>query len=270
MQNSLYETHNIAESKLPLIFHHNTVSNRRALFSNWHENIELIRHISGNGFALIDSNRVDMENGNITVINSNLIHAFGSDTSVSYDCLIIDKHFFLENGIDIDKISFSPTISTESTVQLFKELAHLVDSFRESPKQLDIARIRAALLSLIIELCEKHGSEALHSQYSAEKIKEIISYINNNVSSPLTLDEISKQAKMSKYHLCREFKSLTGSTVFEFINTVRCRTAKQKIRSGTSVSEAAFAVGFESLSYFTKKFKEITGKLPSEYKKEAE
>ncbi len=271
MQNSHYETHNIAKELLPFIFHHDEYVMQDAEFINWHENIEIIQHIKGEGYAFIDSVKYEMKNSNILVINSNALHAFGTDHSVAYDCLIIDKRFFDENGIDINKMKFSTEISSPSLSSLYLDAARLIDSFRESPDELDVPRIRAALLAFALELCENHRTdEETDRHYSTDRIKDIITYINNNVTSPLTLDEISKQAKMSKYYLCREFKAMTGTTLFEYINIARCREAKHRLKNGASVSEAAGAVGFESLSYFTKKFKHVTGKLPSEYKKEAD
>ncbi len=268
MKISLYETHNIAKTHLPFIFHHDKYTRLNAEFYNWHENIEIIKHISGEGYVLIDSEKYKLSDNNITIINSNSIHAFGTESTVEYDCLIIDNRFFSENGIDSGKISFATNPNTERLSPIYTELGFAIDKFRASPGELDIAKIRAFLLALVIELCEHHReSEERHTNYSTEKIKEVISYIYNNFQTPLSLDEISRQAKMSKYYLCREFKSMTSNTIFEFINVVRCREAKRKIRQGLTVSEAAFSVGFDSLSYFTKKFKEINGKLPSEYKK---
>lgn len=269
MLNSQYEIHNIAKTHRPFIFHCDAVkSSARSHVSNWHENVEIIYHRSGSGYVLIDASRFEIKDSNITVINSNSIHSFNSDSEVHYDCLIIDNSFFTDNGIDIKNIRFSPSIYSDKVKRLFANVSELINKSENEPDLLDTARIRSALLALVIELCEHHVETGVyHIQYSTERVKEIISYINSNLESRLTLEDISRHVKMSKYHLCREFKVLTGKTVFEFINTVRCTEAKRKIREGVSVSEAAFTVGFESLSYFTKKFKETIGKLPSEYKR---
>ncbi len=271
MKKALYETHNIAKELLPFIFHHDRYTKIDSHFSNWHENVEIIHHISGEGYVIIDSERFLLKNNNIIIINSNAMHAFGTDSTVEYDCLIIDKRFFEDIGLDSSQMSFATSIFSDTLAELYSKTALHIDRFRSEPSELDIAKIRAALLALILELCENHRepAENRHTEPSADKIKEVVTYIYQNIDAPLTLDEISKKASMSKYYLCREFKSMTGNTLFEFINTVRCREAKRKILEGSSVSEAALSVGFESLSYFTKKFREIYGKPPSKYKKEA-
>ena len=70
---------------------------------------------------------------------------------------------------------------------------------------------------------------------------------------------------ISKYYLSREFKSFTGRTIFDTINTFRCADAKHLISKGATVSEAAAACGLENLSYFSRTFKKYVGKLPSQY-----
>jgi AraC-like DNA-binding protein len=71
---------------------------------------------------------------------------------------------------------------------------------------------------------------------------------------------------MSASQLLRKIKALTNQTSNEFIRDFRLQRAATLLekKSGT-VSEIAFDVGFENLSYFSKVFQEKYGKLPSEY-----
>jgi AraC-like DNA-binding protein len=270
MAKSLYEIHNLAENNLPFIYHEFTINRGSSgKYSNWHENLELIRHKDGEGYALIDAAKQNITDRGIIIINSNDIHSIHSETFFSYDCLIIDNEFCKTNGIDVTKIRFTERSSNESLLRIFDEAVALIKKNRTSPDYMDIPKIRNLLLSIMIYLCEscKEENGLPKDSYASDRVKEIILYIQNNISSPMTLDDISSQIKMSKYYLCREFKHLTGKTIFEFINILRCKEAKEKIKDGMPISEAAFSVGYENLSYFAKKFKETMGKLPSDYKK---
>jgi DNA-binding response OmpR family regulator len=71
---------------------------------------------------------------------------------------------------------------------------------------------------------------------------------------------------MSGTQLRRKMHALIGQTPNQFIRTMRLREAARLIKEEmNSVSEAAYMVGFSSLSYFSKCFKEEFGELPSKY-----
>jgi AraC-like DNA-binding protein len=77
---------------------------------------------------------------------------------------------------------------------------------------------------------------------------------------------ISKKIGLSRPQLYRKLMALTGLSINHFIRSIRLKRAAQLLqKKSVTVSEAAYITGFESLSYFTKKFKEEFGMLPSEY-----
>ena len=55
-------------------------------------------------------------------------------------------------------------------------------------------------------------------------------------------------------------------TVLEYVNTVRCRHARELLVGGASVKDAAIRSGFDNFSHFSSVFKKYTGVLPSEIK----
>lgn len=71
---------------------------------------------------------------------------------------------------------------------------------------------------------------------------------------------------MSKTQLHRKMKALTDQAPGEFLRNYRLKRAAQLLeQQGGNITEVAFAVGFGSLSYFTRSFKDLFGKSPSEY-----
>lgn len=251
--------------KLPFIFHNSLSPSRGSTVLNWHKNIEIIYCTAGCGIAQIDSLKFNFKKNDIIIVNPNEIHSFSSVGSVTYQCLIIDNDFCIENGLDAQKMKFSSFINDNVLEALFIAVAREINAYRENMTSIRAARIRREILSFLIELCENHAvpNEA-RTHYSGKRVKKIISHIQENLSQPLSLEAIARSVNISKYHLCREFKELTGITIFSFINNARCAEAQSLITKGSSVSEAAFAVGFENLSYFARKFKETMGYLPSE------
>ena len=84
--------------------------------------------------------------------------------------------------------------------------------------------------------------------------------------SEFSVDEFSREVGMSRVHLHRKLKALTGQSPSDFIRMIRLKRAAQLLdaRAG-NVAEVAYQVGFNNLSYFSRCFREQFGKLPNEY-----
>lgn len=97
-------------------------------------------------------------------------------------------------------------------------------------------------------------------------IEEIRAYLENNYHlSGLSIADISENLKMSDTQLRRKLKNLSDYTPVEYLRKFRLEKAKEKLESGNkSVSEVAFEVGYENLSYFSKVFQQEFNKLPSD------
>lgn len=78
--------------------------------------------------------------------------------------------------------------------------------------------------------------------------------------------ELSKEIGLSRVHVYRKIKQLTGLSVSEFIRNTRLKKAALiLIESGKSISEVAYETGFASPSYFSRCFKELFNIAPTEY-----
>lgn len=84
--------------------------------------------------------------------------------------------------------------------------------------------------------------------------------------SSFSVEAFSKAIGMSRTQLFRKIRGLTGMSVSEYMRAIRLNLAAEKLKNKTaSVSEIAYEVGFNNLSYFTKCFKERFGVKPSQY-----
>jgi mannose-6-phosphate isomerase-like protein (cupin superfamily) len=73
LKRTSYESHILSDSKLPFIFHLDTVK-CSSCNVNWHENIELLLFIEGSGQVFCDITRTDVRPGDVFVVNSNSVH----------------------------------------------------------------------------------------------------------------------------------------------------------------------------------------------------
>ncbi len=85
-----------------------------------------------------------------------------------------------------------------------------------------------------------------------------------------SVDELSREVGYSNMHLYRKLKALTGETPSQFLRTIRLKRAAELFRKKSdNVTQIAYSVGFNSLSYFNKCFKEQFGVTPGQFSDES-
>lgn len=257
------------DALLPFIFHTDKTKISR-IVPNWHENIELLCFIEGEGHLKCGTERYPVSAGDVAVINPDVLHM--TEGSLVYHCLIIDRSFCESNGIPVLSLYFREIIKDKNLFLHFSETVDEIKKARSTPNPIrSVPAVRHRVLGLLLELCENYivsesPEKKVHSA-SAERVKAIMTYMRTHFTESISLDSIAEHIGISKYHLSREFKLLTGTTIFDSLNIIRCKEARHLLSDGATVSEAANACGFENLSYFSRTFKKYTGKLPSEYMK---
>lgn len=127
--------------------------------------------------------------------------------------------------------------------------------------------IRSSLLivSLLTDILE---STCISKEAVPETAKAVKRYLNSNFTDKITLEQLSAQFFMSKYHLEREFKKCCGITIFEYITTKRITLAKRLLRfTDKTIDEISVACGFSDQSYFNRQFKKAEGMTGTAFRK---
>ncbi len=92
-------------------------------------------------------------------------------------------------------------------------------------------------------------------------------YIHDNITTPISLRELSLESSLSKYHLYESFRTIYGSTPYQYVNRVKIAKAKELLQKGQySVSEVSDLFGFSNLAVFSKVFKKAHGCAPSYFR----
>ncbi len=274
----LFEIHKWGHPLLPFIFHTDIVNSDMGRGGNWHDSLEILQAVEGRGKVVCNRNTFEFTKGDIVIINSGDIHRISSDSEIKFHCLIVGFDFCMDNGIDIKKIKFAAKIKNEKACRLVNDavtncMSIGMNNIRASlPGKpgigdgIEIAELRSSFLALLIYLCKNHSEQFENRASGFNTVTAGMEYINRNFYLPLTLEDIASKVGVSKYHFIREFKRYTGSTVFTYINTLRCEYAKRLfVNEKLSVGEVADRCGFENFSYFTRTFKRYTGDLPSHF-----
>jgi AraC-like DNA-binding protein len=105
--------------------------------------------------------------------------------------------------------------------------------------------------------------------FLSRPVRAAIKYIEENYcDQELTSQKIAKNAYVSQMHLAALFRKELGKTLNRYLNSVRIAEAKKLLEKHLDpIVEIAKASGFGSLSVFSRKFREMEGKTPIEYRK---
>ena len=98
-------------------------------------------------------------------------------------------------------------------------------------------------------------------------VDKAIEYIRAHATEDYTAEAMAEQLGVSSYYLAHLFREHLGATPVGYRNIIRMQKAKEMLCSGKkSVSDIAIECGFNSQSYFIKKFREFEGMTPIEYR----
>ncbi len=279
----VYEPHSFTEKRLPFIFHFDTLSPvlsseasergierlhyRQHCMQNWHENAEILFVTEGSGFLYCNSEKIALKANDIAIINSFDLHYTETNGTMKYYCLIPDRAYLQQNGLNTSIISFKNLVNDERLIGLFNDV---IAEFENTGAYKE-AGIKAAIMDFMLYLARNYTDDGAKKKDSKtlHHMRMAIGYINSHISERITADEVAREIGLSKYHFLREFKKITNMTLVEFINGMRCEKARTMLREeNTPIGEISTLCGFENGSYFNKIFKNETGMSMSEYRRE--
>ena len=97
-------------------------------------------------------------------------------------------------------------------------------------------------------------------------VKDITQYLQAHVREPLTVNDICAYFRFSPSALQKKFRAVTGQSLMAYFTDQKIAQAKHLIRSAPdSFTEISQALGFSSVNYFSKVFKEKVGVSPTEF-----
>ncbi len=98
-------------------------------------------------------------------------------------------------------------------------------------------------------------------------LQKLVAIVEENLAEEdFNVEKLSSDLAMSRRQLLRKIRALTGQTPTDFVRSFRLKRAKQMMEKGAgTISEIAYAVGFNNLAYFSRSFRKEYGKPPSEF-----
>ncbi|WP_238403276.1 helix-turn-helix transcriptional regulator [Paenibacillus mesophilus] len=109
---------------------------------------------------------------------------------------------------------------------------------------------------------------AVKGTASADRIPELLPYMQERAREPFDLEYWAGQAEVSSYYFCKLFRKATRMTPLAFITLCRLQYGKQRLleQLDLPIQQIAKEAGYSSASYFNKRFMEHEGMTPSEFR----
>lgn len=267
------------ESKSPFRLLHDPKLNH-LFYWHFHPEFELVYIEGASATRNVGDHISQFEDSDLVLIGSNIPHLnfdHGVTTTYRKEVLHI-KPFFKENFISqfpelksldrlmaLSKYGVVFSGATKKEIGVLMKRLHKLSPFEFFMAAMNILKKLAS--SKEFELLHTSPYTNRYSKKEQERIREIYTLVDERYQNKITVKEVAQLCNMTKPAFCRYFKKATGNTFIGFLNQYRISQAKRLLLMGKNISETCYDCGFQSLSYFNRTFRKVTGENPSGFKK---
>lgn len=247
---------------------------------HWHEDIEFIYIIDGQMDYYINGKDILLKKGDSVMINSGRLHYGYSNCKKEchFYCIILHPSLLTTNKI-LHKRFVEPITRNQGLNYLLFEQKEDIASLLQTLFQLKTSPSSSYELEVIglfhilwnqiykIGIAQYHDTiQAADSELQAQR--QMVSYIYQNYSANISLDDIATAGNVCRSKCCRIFKKYVGQSPMDFVNAYRLECSQHLLSTtDLNITEICTASGFNHLSYFSKQFQIKYGCTPRSYRK---
>jgi AraC-like DNA-binding protein len=243
---------------------------------HYHEFCKILLLVQGSGGYFIDGQRYLLQSGDILLLDAHSIHRPELDPEAPYERIILyisPEYLQRQSTQDCNLRSvFSGEkghvlrLTEERKQTVFRIAAALEKELSSEAFGREILS-NAGLLRLLVEIGRNRENPAADRPSPLmpkdPRILGILQYIDEHISEDLDAEVIAKTFFVSKYHLMRQFRRETGTTIHLYITQKRLVKAKELMDSGMRATEACYRCGWRSYSSFTRAYGKHLGTTPT-------
>lgn len=234
-----------------------------------HDFCEILYVAGGAGEAILEGKKFRLAPGDLVVVNPGTLHEERSDAKAPLRLIFLAIRDFAVPGLPAGCLSQEKYRVLSCGEYRYKMDIYLRELLQETSSQIEFYQeisqgLVSALLVLVMRLIRINPEDEAALSQECQKIKE---YLDQNFTSPITLDSLSDTVYISKHYLSHLFKEQTGVSPIKYLTSKRMEKACELLsETELPVSEVSKAVGYENPLYFSQVFKRIYGISPVKYR----
>ncbi|MCR5698095.1 MAG: AraC family transcriptional regulator [Treponemataceae bacterium] len=252
-----------------------------------HDFYELYFFISGKAVYSVENLHYNLVSGDILLIPPNVLHQLKvTNPNLTYERIVLwlNPRYVTElstRQTDLSSCFFSCASNRTYLIRDYylsqKIRDHLLSLELLNSNQKfgnDIER-EQKVQSILLDINKYFKSDgfdapatnARYARQSSMIVSKAMDFVEKNLSGDLSLESISENIFVSKYHLSHLFKSETNITLHQFVLKKRLLYAKHLIEKGSAIKELYLKCGFQDESTFFRSFKSEFAITPNQYRK---
>ncbi len=236
---------------------------------------ELYVLVSGTRELDIENEHYVLEENSLICIAPHYLHRFGGNSYTRYN-INFSKDYLDDFQLNVISICQHQKISMtkEEAAEVFQILDRLItiqnnntNSFKEVKARV-FQSCFSYFLIVLSQLKNFPSAKYVSPNNYSLLTRQIISYLHENYSNPITLDSLAKKYNLSKRTLSGDFKKHTDMTIIDYLLNIRLNEAKRllSLANKRKLSHIAEQCGFSSEHYFNLIFKKKFNLSPREYR----
>lgn len=237
------------------------------ILHNHKDMFEIVVFLKGDAEFRAEGAAYTPEEGDVIITNYNEMHRMCIRRECDYERMVfnIDESFFTRIGCtEFNDLFLGRELGSDNLIKGDGDIKAALDRFCAAlASGASAAVLESFFVSFVYYINQKAALPSANTE-SGAYIRDIIAYLNANISAGLDLDNIAEHFFINKYHLCHIFRRHTGMSVNRYINYKRLLLARELYAKGMSLTAAAEEAGFCNYSGFYKLYRREFGVSPRE------